>query len=79
MNYCKILTYFALVEGKVELVSDEGVTYRANDWDAIERLHDSMTDAEIDELNGILDDASEFYDTLFMIPIDVKYDGGWKL
>ena len=54
MNYCKILTYFALVEGKVELVSDEGVTYRANDWDAIERLEDSMTDAESYEIHCIL-------------------------
>jgi len=54
MDYCKILTYFVLVEGVQELVSDEGVTYRANDWDAIERLHDSMTDAEIYEIHCIL-------------------------
>ena len=54
MNYCKIFTYFALVEGVQELVSDKGVTYRANDWDAIEHLHDSMTDTEIYEIHSIL-------------------------
>ena len=45
MNYCKILNYLAHCW--------TGAFHTADEWDTIERLHDAMTDAEINELNLI--------------------------
>ena len=47
MNYCKILTYLCIVRQEASL---EGSPI---DWDNIERLHDALNDAEINELNLI--------------------------
>jgi len=45
MNYCKILNYLAHCW--------TGAFHTADEWDNIERLHDAMTDAEINEINLI--------------------------
>ena len=45
MNYCKILNYLAHCWPDAFITADE--------WDTIERLHDALNDAEIDELNLI--------------------------
>lgn len=45
MNYCKILNYLAHCWTNAFHTADE--------WDNIERLHDALNDAEINELNLI--------------------------
>lgn len=47
MNYCKILTYLCIVRQEASLKGSP------IDWDTIERLHDALNDAEINELNLI--------------------------
>ena len=53
MNYCKILTYLVVVKDVQESIWNTGATYKDIDWSNIERLHDALNDAEINELDLI--------------------------
>jgi hypothetical protein len=57
MNYCKILTYLVVIKDVQESILNTGATYKDVDWSNIERLHDALNDAEINELDLIYSGA----------------------